>query len=182
MPKPSDPKYREAIFQAAYDLFLQHGYDGTSTAAIAKRARASTSHPFRFFKDKETMLEAVVRRIYDENHALIRDFIKSGSDFSTDEFVDRGFDALAEMRQRALFILHCTLTPKLTGRISEIFKEYNLGITDMFAPYLTHLPREDIEWIGDLLVSVSDTYFLDGDLERAKNAAKKLLDTVKNKA
>lgn len=79
-------------------------------------------------KIRETIFQAA----YDLQNGDDGTSIAAG--FSVDEFVDRGFDALADMRHRALFILHCTLTPKLTNLMSGIFKEYNLGITDMFAP------------------------------------------------
>lgn len=43
-----------ALRQAAMELFAEHGYEATSTAAIAERAGVSEMTLFRHFKAKET--------------------------------------------------------------------------------------------------------------------------------
>jgi AcrR family transcriptional regulator len=45
-----------ALRQAAMELFAEHGYEATSTAAIAERAGVSEMTLFRHFKAKETLL------------------------------------------------------------------------------------------------------------------------------
>ncbi|MBT3155214.1 TetR/AcrR family transcriptional regulator [Streptomyces sp. CHD11] len=51
---------REAIISAATDLFLNHGYDGTSLARIAEGAAVSKSTLFKQFPTKAALFEAIV--------------------------------------------------------------------------------------------------------------------------
>jgi AcrR family transcriptional regulator len=53
---------REAVIEAAIAEFGEHGYDATSTAAIAKRAGISQPYIYALFPDKETLFLACYRR------------------------------------------------------------------------------------------------------------------------
>jgi AcrR family transcriptional regulator len=47
---------RDALFEAAMDLFSAHGYDGTTTDEIAEAAGVSPRTFFRYFPTKESVL------------------------------------------------------------------------------------------------------------------------------
>ncbi len=47
---------REALLTAALELFAEHGYDGTTTAAIAARAGVSEMTLFRHFPTKSALV------------------------------------------------------------------------------------------------------------------------------
>lgn len=47
---------KEAILHAAEELFAEHGYDGTSTSAIAQRAGVAHGTVFHHFHTKENLL------------------------------------------------------------------------------------------------------------------------------
>lgn len=49
---------RERLVLAAVDLFTEHGYDDTTVAQIAERARVTRSTFFRYFSDKREVLAA----------------------------------------------------------------------------------------------------------------------------
>jgi TetR/AcrR family transcriptional repressor of mexJK operon len=51
---------RRAVVEAATDLFLQHGYAGTSMDQIAAAAAVSKPTVYKFFADKEQLLAAIV--------------------------------------------------------------------------------------------------------------------------
>jgi TetR/AcrR family transcriptional repressor of mexJK operon len=51
---------RRAVVEAATDLFLQHGYAGTSMDQIAVAAGVSKPTVYKFFADKEQLLAAIV--------------------------------------------------------------------------------------------------------------------------
>ena len=51
---------REAIVAAATELFLEHGYDRTSLAQVAKRAGVSKATLFKQFPTKAELFEAAV--------------------------------------------------------------------------------------------------------------------------
>jgi AcrR family transcriptional regulator len=49
---------RERLVVAAVDLFIEQGYDSTTVAQIAERARTTKSTFFRYFPDKRALLVA----------------------------------------------------------------------------------------------------------------------------
>lgn len=53
--RPKDLVKRAAILQAAKDLFLRLGYDGSSMDAIAAEAKVSKLTVYSHFKDKESL-------------------------------------------------------------------------------------------------------------------------------
>lgn len=58
--RPKDPAKRKAILEAAKELFIRFGYDGSSMEAIAAEAGVSKLTVYSHFTDKETLfVEAV---------------------------------------------------------------------------------------------------------------------------
>jgi AcrR family transcriptional regulator len=53
---------REAIMEAALELFAERGFHGTSVSLIAEKARAGAGTIYRYFKDKETLVNALFQR------------------------------------------------------------------------------------------------------------------------
>lgn len=56
---------REAITDAAFELFLKEGFHRTTTRDIARRAGMSAGAPFTYFKDKEDILFHIVSKEQD---------------------------------------------------------------------------------------------------------------------
>jgi AcrR family transcriptional regulator len=54
------PPVRDRICNAAFGLFLEQGYEGTSTLAIATRAKVSKRELYALFRDKRDMFAAGV--------------------------------------------------------------------------------------------------------------------------
>ncbi|PLX89013.1 MAG: TetR family transcriptional regulator [Desulfuromonas sp.] len=57
---------REAIMQAAMELIAEQGFHGTPTSQIADRAGTGVGTIYRYFKDKDELIEA----IHKKNHAI----------------------------------------------------------------------------------------------------------------
>ncbi len=57
--QPPDTKSR--LIQAAYELFLKHGYHATSMRDIASRAGLSVAAAYNHFKNKDELFTAVLR-------------------------------------------------------------------------------------------------------------------------
>ena len=47
---------REAIASAAFDLFVEHGFEGVTVAAVARRATVSEATVFNYFPTKEDLV------------------------------------------------------------------------------------------------------------------------------
>jgi len=59
--RPKDLAKRRAILDAAKDLFLRNGYDGSSMDAIAAEAGVSKLTVYSHFTDKETLFSAAIK-------------------------------------------------------------------------------------------------------------------------
>ncbi|MBI3247802.1 MAG: TetR/AcrR family transcriptional regulator [Deltaproteobacteria bacterium] len=58
---------REAVAEAAFELFLKEGFHRTTTRDIARRAGVSAGAPFTYFKDKEDILFYIVSKEQDRS-------------------------------------------------------------------------------------------------------------------
>lgn len=56
---------REAVAEAALELFLKEGFHRTTTRDIARKAGVSSGAPFTYFKDKEDILFYIVSKEQD---------------------------------------------------------------------------------------------------------------------
>ena len=55
---------QQKMLRAAVKLFLEKGYEGTTTAEIARAAGTTPSSLFRAFPSKEALLLELVRRMF----------------------------------------------------------------------------------------------------------------------
>lgn len=51
---------REEILEAAFEVFIERGYEGANTLAIARRARTSKETLYNYFGSKRSMFEELV--------------------------------------------------------------------------------------------------------------------------
>ncbi len=58
--RPDDK--REAILQAALELFSERGFHGTAVPAIAERARVAAGTIYRYFDSKEALVNTLFKR------------------------------------------------------------------------------------------------------------------------
>jgi TetR/AcrR family transcriptional regulator len=72
----SAARSREAILDAAEELFAHQGYEGTSLNQVGMQAGVSRGTPGYFFGSKEALYQAVLERCF----RRVRDAIRSGRD------------------------------------------------------------------------------------------------------
>jgi TetR/AcrR family transcriptional regulator, repressor of fatR-cypB operon len=63
---------REAIMNAALELFAERGFHGTSVAQIADRAHVGAGTIYRYFEDKEVLVNALYQRWKREVHSYVK--------------------------------------------------------------------------------------------------------------
>lgn len=71
MRQENQQKRRAQIEQAAYDLFEQKGYAGTSMLSVAKRAKASNETLYRWYGDKHGLFMSLIERNLSEVRAVL---------------------------------------------------------------------------------------------------------------
>lgn len=64
---------REEILEAAFEIFVEHGYEGANTLAIARRARTSKETLYNYFGSKQMMFEELVDRMSERMYGGIAD-------------------------------------------------------------------------------------------------------------
>jgi AcrR family transcriptional regulator len=74
---------KDKILAVALELFAQNGYQGTSIAQIAKKAKISKGLMYNYFKNKEKLLEAIVLKGF--NKIMELDYGLSKSDKPADK-------------------------------------------------------------------------------------------------
>ncbi len=65
----NDPQRREAIIEAAWSCFLQHGYAKTSLEDVAKRAGLSRPLIYLQFANKRDLFSCAIEKMMDRNFA-----------------------------------------------------------------------------------------------------------------
>ena len=66
---------REAILDAALDLFSERGFYGTAVPLLAERAKVAAGTIYRYFENKEAIVNALYRRQKEMlGHALLAEF------------------------------------------------------------------------------------------------------------
>jgi AcrR family transcriptional regulator len=71
------PAHRERILNAATECFLEFGFERTSTAEIARRARVSKRELYACFKDKRDLLSTAILRLQNEMQNNLRELWSS---------------------------------------------------------------------------------------------------------
>lgn len=66
---------QEQILQAALELFAKEGFKATSTSKVAKLAGVSEGLIFRHFRNKEGLLEAILREGEEQAKLLFADIV-----------------------------------------------------------------------------------------------------------
>ena len=66
---------KEKILQAALELFAEDGFKPTSTSKVAKKACVSEGLIFRHFKNKDGLLEAIIKEGEEQAKVLFADIV-----------------------------------------------------------------------------------------------------------
>jgi AcrR family transcriptional regulator len=69
----------EALLQAASDEFGEHGFSGTDTNKIARRAGFAPQTFYRWYRDKTAVFVAVYRRWEEDERKLLEELIQRGA-------------------------------------------------------------------------------------------------------
>lgn len=71
---------RDKMLHAAIELFLENGYDGTTTASIAKRAGMAPSSFFAAFESKEALLLTLTELMFTDQFDGAERIVESAAD------------------------------------------------------------------------------------------------------
>lgn len=80
MRQENQQKRRAQIERAAYDLFEEKGFAGTSMLSVAKRAKASNETLYRWYGDKHGLFMSLIERNLSDVNAVLSPETSSMSD------------------------------------------------------------------------------------------------------
>lgn len=105
-PKPStmrrQPKQARSqervhhILDVAEQLFIELGYDQTTTRAIATRADVPVGSLYQFFPDKEAIVRALADRYFEQEYQMFVQLHADLVDVNIAHYVDRMIDAFEQ--------------------------------------------------------------------------------------
>ncbi|MDX2213956.1 MAG: TetR/AcrR family transcriptional regulator [Oculatellaceae cyanobacterium bins.114] len=81
------------ILDVAEQLFIEVGYDQTTTRAIATRASVAIGSLYQFFPDKEAILKALANRYFKQEYELFKDLHIDLATAPITTYIDRMIDA-----------------------------------------------------------------------------------------
>ncbi len=120
--RTSAPGARKRVLDAALALFCERGYRGTTTRAIAERARVNEVTVFRQFGTKQGLFLAVVHRETDIAQALDGFELRPSGDMVAD-LARVGTEMQRNMASRAalvkLIMTEVTRDPSMWGSVSR---------------------------------------------------------------
>ena len=112
--RPKDAGKRKDIMDAARQLFLQHGFHGTSMDALAKEACVSKATLYSHFEDKDALYRA-----------LINDKM---ADYKVDDFTDMlNWDVASDLQLIAKHMLDLIFDPEALDMLRMVIAEGRTG-------------------------------------------------------
>lgn len=155
---------RPLVLDTAYDLFLEHGYDGTSMDAIATAAGVSKPVVYDCFSSKEELFSAMLDREEERIMSETRAALLTGGGASDPEgTLIRGFTAFlravaaSPKRYRIVFLGEGGGNDAVAARISRGITEQAAAAAQIARTWIdrySEVTPEDAEATADLLGQV----------------------------
>ena len=116
---------KDKILAVALELFAQNGYQGTSIAQIAKKAKISKGLMYNYFKNKEKLLEAIVLEGFSKIMEL--DYGLSKSDKPADKLkslIDETLNNLSDNLQYWQLYTALLVQPRVQKKFGKKFYQF----------------------------------------------------------
>ncbi|WP_167884154.1 TetR/AcrR family transcriptional regulator [Leptospira idonii] len=177
------------IEKSALDLFSKRGYEGASISAIAKNASVSKSLIFRYFTNKEQILETIVNR---EKELLIKiiesveETLAPAHRFLT--WVDVLFQHFSSHAKEMKLLVSVFLHEDSSGELQKYLSRTESGFVylnrkeeKIIESYLGVKNSEDVFLFRYLVQGALVEYLLDGEKEHLTRGKKMVLKIFKDK-
>jgi AcrR family transcriptional regulator len=160
MPRPKTGDKRAAILHAATETIAEHGI-GASTSSVAKAAKVAEGSLFRYFPDKDNLLnELYVELKLDMRRSMIEDFPLTGSlrkriQHIWNSYVNWGIQSPAKRKAMTQLTVSDRITDQSRLEGQEGFEEASKAMQQLVAQgKLSGLPPS---FASDLLLAMAET-------------------------
>jgi len=137
---------RNAIVDAATELFLEQGYDGTSMDQVAARAAVSKQTVYKQFADKERLLGEVVLGLSGTVDAFID---------TVGRLLGNPKDLGHALRQLARTYLRTVMQPRVL-QLRRLLISQTARFPELAATYYERVPERTITAIADCFRQLAD--------------------------
>jgi AcrR family transcriptional regulator len=130
------------ILTAAEALFIEVGYEQTTTRAIAARAKVAVGSLYQFFPDKEAILKALATHYFQAEYQLFAALhTPEAESLSLSDYVDRVIDAFDHFMnsQPGYRAVYEQLLNLMTFSAVEAMDDYEYRIVDELAAFFARL-------------------------------------------
>ncbi|MCE5300908.1 MAG: TetR/AcrR family transcriptional regulator [Spirochaetia bacterium] len=139
--KAAAPDKKEAIFKAAIEEFVEHGFDGARTQSIAKRAGVNKALLHYYFSSKEKMYEQAFETVASFIIERLSEVVEVEAD-SVEERLSRVMDVYIEVFTEYADYIKLILQDAMRGgrvlkkvifaKMPRIVKVYGTGVSPFF--------------------------------------------------
>jgi AcrR family transcriptional regulator len=139
------PQRREQLIEVATKLFARHGYEATTTAAIADAAGVTEPILYRHFRSKQELFVAIVREMSEQTLDEWRQLTDGVADPAqrirrvAEEFPDH-IKKLAD----AYHVIHGALSTSRDSKVLKVMREHYKQIEEFFVGIITEGQRKGI--------------------------------------
>lgn len=166
------------ILDVAEQLFIEQGYEQTTTRAIAKEAAIAIGSLYQFFPDKEAIVRALANRYFEQEYRM---FVQLHADLAEVEiatYIDRmidAFDQFADEHPGYRAVLG-QLIDLMTAADANTLNDYDqlilLGLADFLAKRNPRLSTARCQVIATtLLKAASELLWLAVTSDRSQRRA-----------
>jgi AcrR family transcriptional regulator len=148
VPKQSRSQERfDKIVEIAAKLFLDRGFDGTTTNEIARQADISIGSLYQYFKNKESIVEALADRYVDALKKVTANVVQTDvAELSTATAVDALLDPILEFHlsypEFRMLWLGTEVSPELKASMRAMDDEILGRVEELLETRAPGIPRE----------------------------------------
>ena len=131
---------RELILDAAKDEFMDKGFKESSMRRIAQKSKMTVGNLYRYFKNKEDLLEVIVAPAYRAMNKMVSDLTDDAVNFEKNSFdIDASPDELSSMLDKLSDgMIETYLKHKMEFNILMMSSAMNDRITDWFRDLISN--------------------------------------------
>lgn len=158
--QPRSQQTVDLILDTAAALFVEVGYANTTTNAIAEKAGLSIGSLYRYFPDKDAVLNALTARYHQQVETMLQTvFVADAKYLPLDILLDRLLDPYLEMYRRYPAYAHILLGSDVSAEIASascgMDEEMLCGLTSFFQILAPHLDEKQAKRVATVTKGIS---------------------------
>lgn len=153
---------KEAILDAAFRLFLERGFDGTSLAQILDAVPYSKGALYHHFANKEALLDAVIERFFTALIETPQRPRPTTATALTRRLVDDYVGSLEEIAQRSTVLAYYSFLTAIAPRATQAIRDARAAVVAelVAALALEHHPPSDPETVASDVIAIVEGHGL----------------------